>query len=183
MSPVTQLITAEQLLRMPADGARYELVRGELKRMTLSGFSHGKVVVKLTAPLAFHVETNSLGVVLGAETGFRIAINPDTVRAPDIAFIKQERVRELGSTEKFWPAAPELAVEVLSPSDTVYEIEEKVAAWFTAGSLMVWVLNPKLRTIHIYRPSRPTQKLNENDTLDGGEVVPEFRIKVSEIFS
>ena len=183
MSPVTQLVSAEQLFRMPADGFRYELVRGELKKMTPSGFTHGKVVVKLTAPLAFHVETNSLGVVLGAETGFKIASNPDTVRAPDIAFINQERLRELGPTEKFWPAAPELAVEVLSPGDTVYEIEEKVAAWLAAGSSMVWVLNPKLRTIHVHRPNSPTQTLSENDTLDGQEVIPGFRIRVSEIFS
>jgi Uma2 family endonuclease len=183
MSTVTQLITAEQLYQMPADGFRYELVRGELKKMTPSGFTHGKVVVKLTAPLAFHVEANALGVVLGAETGFKIAGNPDTVRAPDIAFIKQDRLRELGSTEKFWPVAPELAVEVLSPGDTVYEIEEKVAAWLAAGSAMVWVLNPRLRTIHVHRPNSPTRTLNENDSLEGHEVIPGFRIKVAEIFS
>ena len=97
--------------------------------------------------------------------------------------ITQERLRELGPTEKFWTATPELAVEVLSPGDTVYEIEEKVAAWITAGSSMVWVLNPKLRTIHVHRPNSPTQTLSENDTLDGQEVIPGFRIEVAEIFS
>jgi hypothetical protein len=102
---VTQIMTADHLLEIPDDGFRYELVRGELRKLTPAGFNHGKVVVKLTAPLAFHVDAKALGVVVGAETGFKIASDPDTVRAPDIAFVKQERLGEIGPTEKFWPGA------------------------------------------------------------------------------
>ncbi len=183
MSTVTRLVTADQLFQMPNDGFRYELVKGELKKMTPAGFHHGELVVNLTVPLAVYTKTNGLGVVLGAETGFKIESNPDTVLAPDIAFVRQERVLQMGRTEKFWPGAPDLAVEILSPSDTVYEIEQKVAAWLAAGTSMVWVLNPKQRTVHVHCPDRPVQTLSGSDILDGQDAVPGFRIKLTEIFN
>lgn len=168
---------------MPHNGFRYELVKGVLKEMTPTGFHHGQLVVNLTISLGAHVKANSLGVVVGAETGFKIESNPDTVLAPDVAFVRQERVLQTGRTEKFWPGAPDLAVEVLSPSDTVYEVEEKVAAWLAAGTSMVWVLNPKQRTLHVHRPNASLRVLSESDVLDGQDVVPGFRIKISEIFA
>ena len=181
VSSTTQILTAEQLFQMPDDGFRYELVKGELKKMTPAGFKHGAIVAGFTALLTRHVKDNDLGVVSGAETGFKIGSNPDTV--PDIGFVRRERISPAGLPDTFWPGAPDLAVEILSPNDTVYEVEEKVADWLLAGVRSVWILNPKQRTIHIHRPNAELQTLVENDTLDGQDVVPLFRCRVAEIFA
>jgi Uma2 family endonuclease len=183
VSTGTQSTTADQLFRLPDDGFRYELVHGELRKMTPAGFSHGKVVANLTGSLIAWTKAHDLGVVLGAETGFKIASNPDTVLAPDIAFIRRDRVLELGETEKFWPGAPDLVVEVLSPGDTAYEVEEKVTTWLESGAAVVWVLNPKRRTVHVYRLKSPVQILTEPESLEGEDVLPKFRIQLSEIFA
>jgi len=119
---ISQLVTADELLTMPHNGFRYELVRGELKQKSPSGSEHGVTVVHLTWPLAQHVKDNHLGIVFGAETGFKITTNPDTVRAPDIAFVSHERIPATGIPRGFWPGAPDLAVEVVSPGDTIYGI-------------------------------------------------------------
>ena len=111
MKTLVQNITADQLFQMPDDGFRYELIRGELRKMKPAGFSHGKVVANMTIPLGADIRSKALGVVLGAETGFKIASEPDTVRAPDMAFIRQERILQQGETDKFWPGAPDLAVK------------------------------------------------------------------------
>jgi Uma2 family endonuclease len=140
MNTLIQRMTADRLFGIKDDGFRYELVNGELRKMTPSGFNHGKVVARLTALLTLYVESNRLGAVLGAETGFKLASDPDTVRAPDIAFVKRERILATGETEKFCPGPPDLAVEVLSPSDTVYEVEDKVTGWLAPGTTTVWVV-------------------------------------------
>ena len=177
-----QRSTASELFEMPDDGFRYELVRGELRRMSPSGSEHGAIVVNITGLLWQHVKSKRLGVCFGAETGFKIESDPDTVRAPDVAFIRRERIPEGGITKKFWPGAPDLAVEVLSPGDTRAEVEEKVEDWLQAGALAVWVINPKRRSVSVYRPANEVTHLSEADELDGGGVVHGFRCKVSEIF-
>jgi len=179
---VAKNVTAEQLFRMPDDGFRYELVRGELRKMTPAGFRHGAIIIRLSTPLAAFVDEHHLGVVAGAETGFKILSDPDTVRAPDVAFVRQDRIPREGPPETFWPGAPDLAVEVISPSDTVYEVEEKVAEWLSAGTRMVWVVHPKRRVVEVHRPSAKTVALAEQDALDGGDIVPGFRLQVAEIF-
>ena len=182
MSTTVQLVTADELFLMPRDGFRYELVKGELRKMSPSGSEHGAIVVNITLPLAQHVKANNLGVCFGAETGFKIASAPDTVRAPDLAFVSRERIPESGITKKFWQGAPDLAVEVLSPGDTVYELEEKVQQWLAAGTKAVWVLNPKRRGVSVYRSMSDVTLLAESDELDGGDVVPGFRCKVADFF-
>jgi Uma2 family endonuclease len=182
MNATTQNVTAEMLSRMPEDGFRYELVKGELRKMTPSGSRHAVTIANLTVLLGLHVKDNKLGIVLGAEAGFKIASNPDTVRAPDIAFVRHERVPSSGVPEAFWPGPPDLAVEVLSPTDTVYEIEEKVADWLSAGTQMVWILNPKRRIIHVQRPHAEVQTLTANDILDGQDIVPGLRCNAADIF-
>jgi len=117
---------------MPDDGFRYELIQGELKQMWPAGFNHGAKGMNLAVALGQHVKANNLGIVLLAETGYKIAENPDTVRAPDISFVRRERIPAREVTGYF-PGAPDLAVEVISPSDTVYEVSEKVAEWLAAG--------------------------------------------------
>jgi Uma2 family endonuclease len=138
----TTLITADELLAMPTGmGKRYELVEGELREMSPAGWRHGKVTVRLTTRLDAHVEENDLGVVFGAGTGFRLASDPDTVRAPDISFISKQNLPEQEPGDGFWPGAPDLAVEVLSPGDRVGEVDEKTEAWLNAGCAAVWVVN------------------------------------------
>lgn len=182
MSVTTELMTAEELFRMPDDGFRYELVKGELKRMAPAGGEHGAVTINLTSPLDVHVKANNLGVVLAAETGFKIERNPDTVRAPDIAFVRRERIPAEGIPKGYWPGPPDLAVEVISPNDTYEEVDEKVARWLAAGTAMVWVLNPRRRTITVHRSNGDITVLTESDELTGEDVVPGFCIRGAEIF-
>ncbi|MBA3243003.1 MAG: Uma2 family endonuclease [Acidobacteria bacterium] len=182
MSTSTQLMTAEELRKLPQDGFRYELVEGELKQMSLSGTEHGAVIFNLSILLGQHLKANNLGQGFGAETGFKIASNPDTVRAPDIAFVRRERIPPTGIPKNFWENAPDLVVEVVSPGDTFEEVEEKVAQWLGAGTSAVWVVNPKRRSVSVYRSMTDVTRLSEADELEGREVVPGFRCQVSEIF-
>lgn len=181
--PKTSLVTADELLHLPSGEFRYELIKGEVRQMTPAGFYHGRIGMKLAGPLNQFVEAHNLGVVCLAETGFRIAQNPDTVRAPDIAFVLRERIPESGLPQGYFPGAPDLAVEVVSPGDTVYEVEEKITDWLEAGTLAVWVVNPKQRSVAIHHDAAPVIVLRENDELDGGEVVPGFRLPVAALFN
>jgi len=176
-------MTAGELFRMPDDGYRYELVKGELKRMTPAGFDHGAIIVNLTAPLFQHVKAHRLGVVCGAETGFTLSTNPDTVLAPDIAFVRRDRIPASGRPRSYWNGAPDLAVEVLSPSDSRAEIDEKVTQWLSAGTCAVWVVHPKTETVTVHRREEPPQTLSRSETLDGGDLIAGFRLPVAEIFA
>lgn len=183
MDAVHQQVTADELLRMPDDGFRYELVRGELRRRTPAGNMHGRVAMSFAWRLARHVAENRLGVAYAAETGFRLAANPDTVRAPDAAFVSQARVEAVGEVEGFWPEAPDLAVEVILPGDSYADVEEKVFAWLDAGTKMVVVVNPRQRSATVYKSPTDITALTEADVLDGGDVVPGFELAVREIFA
>lgn len=182
MSTTPTLVTADELCTLPDDGFRHELVRGEVRRMPPAGSEHGAVVMNLGSPLHWFVRSHDLGVVFGAETGFKIASDPDTVRAPDLAFVRRERIPEDGVPRGFWPGAPDLAVEVISPGGTYTEVEEKVHDWLNAGMRMVLVLNPRTRTVTIYTSSTTVVRLTESDTLTGGEVLPGFTCQVSGLF-
>ena len=182
MSTTTQTMTAEELLNLPCGKFRYELVKGELVTMSPAGSEHGVVIMNLAVPLGHYIKANKLGIAFGAETGFKLASNPDTVRAPDISFVRSERIPETGIPKSYWPGAPDLAVEVLSPGDTVAEVEEKIAEWLDAGAGAVWVVSPKLRTITLYRSPTDVVTLTEKDELSDQEVVPGFRCQVAEIF-
>jgi Uma2 family endonuclease len=182
MSTTHTPATAGELFVMPDDGFRYELVRGEIRRMPPAGSEHGAVIMNIGTPLDQFVKAHGLGVVFGAETGFKIASDPDTVRAPDLAFVRRERIPEEGIPRGFWPGAPDLAVEVVSPGDTYTEVEEKVHDWLNAGTRMVLVLNPRTRTVAVYTSHTDVVRLTESDTLDGGEVLPGFTCRVAELF-
>jgi Uma2 family endonuclease len=180
-TPATET-TAIELSTMPDDGFRYELVRGELRRMPPAGSEHGVVAMNFGTLLNVYVKANALGVVFGAETGFKIAANPDTVRAPDVAFVQREHVPVTGIPREFWPGAPDLVAEVISPSDTYADVEEKVKEWLDAGVRMAIVLNPRSRTVAVYLSYTEVRRLTEADILTGGEVVPGFACRVSELF-
>jgi len=180
---LTKPTTADWLFAMPDDGSRYELVRGELIRIAPAGDEHGRVTMNLAGPLHIHVLSNKLGFVYAAETGFKTESNPDTVRAPDIAFVGTERLELTGTPLGYRECAPDLVVEVVSPGDTVREVEEKVRQWLGAGARLVWVASPKMHTITAYRSLTDIVVLTEKDTLDGGEVVPGFGLAIARIFS
>lgn len=179
----TSLMTADELLRLPDEGFRTELVKGELRKMAPASHDHGKITVRVTWPLAQYVDAHKLGIVYAAETGFHIESDPDTVRAPDVAFVRRERVEEAGEVEGFWPGPPDLAVEVISKGDTYAEVEEKVMDWLNAGTRMVVLVNPRKRMVTVYRSLTDIVILTAQDTLDGGDVVPGWRMPVSEIFA
>ena len=179
----TQNTTADELLQRPDDGFRYELVKGELVKMAPAGSEHGDLAMRIGWRLAQHVENHNLGKTFAAETGFQIASNPDTVRAPDVAFVRQERVAEAGEVRGFWPGAPDLAVEVVSPGDTYTEVEDKVLDWLDAGTLMVIVVNPRQRTVTLYRSRADIVILTQNDILDGNDVVPGWSLPIQELFA
>jgi Uma2 family endonuclease len=182
-STTTKLVTADELLMMPDDGFRYELVKGDLKRMPPTGDEHGEVTMVLAAPLYQYVKLNKLGRVYAAETGFKLESDPDTVRAPDIAFVSTERIEATGRVQGYRSGAPDLAVEVLSPGNTKREMAEKVEEYFAAGARMVWIVSPKPKTVTVYRSLTNIVTLTEKDVLGGGEVVPGFQIPVAEIFA
>ncbi len=179
----TTVVTADELLAMPTGmGKRYELVAGELRVMSPAGWRHGKVVSRLTVMLGSYVDQRGLGVVFGAETGFRLASDPDTVRAPDVSFVTKRNIPEQEPKDGFWPGAPDLAVEVLSPGDRTGEVDEKIDAWLGAGCAAVWIVNPKLKTITVYLSRADVQVKAAGDTLQGGPVVPGFSCSVDELF-
>ena len=131
-----------------------------------------------------HVKANKLGRVFTAETGFLISTDPDTVRAPDAAFVRRERVEEAGRVTGYWPGAPDLAVEVVSPNDTHAQVTEKALAWLEAGTLMVLVVDPgeARRTVTVYRSADDIRVLTGDDTIDGADVVPRWKLSMAELF-
>src|SRR6185503_15009665 len=175
---LTKPVTADELLAMPDDGYRYELIEGELRRMSPAGDEHGRVGMELAIPLGSYIKKTKLGKIYLAETGFLIGTNPDTVRAPDIAFVRMERIKESPGLKGYRIGAPDLAVEIVSPGDTVSEVEERVSEWLDGGARMVWVVSPKLHTVTVYRSLVDIVTLTEKDELNGGDVVPGFQIQV-----
>ena len=182
MTTATRLMTADELLDMPDDGYRYELIRGELIQMSPAGHAHGNFAANVSGPLWVYVRANDLGKVYAAETGYILDIDSHTVRAPDVSFVSRERLEEIGETDGYFPAAPDLAVEVISPNDRYIEVEAKVLDWLDAGTRMVVVVNPRTRTVRVYRSPTNVADLILDDEIDGGDVIPGWRLPVSEIF-
>jgi Uma2 family endonuclease len=178
-----RLVTAEELFDRPDDGFRYELVRGELKQMSPPGEEHGILVVEVAASLHNHVKANKLGMVYAGETGFKLASDPDTVRAPDVAFVSRERLERLAPGVGYRPEAPDLVVEIISPSDRYTEVDEKVSQWLEAGTRMVLVVNPRNRSVRMHRSQQGGRLLAGEDVIDGADVVPGWKLPVGELFA
>jgi Uma2 family endonuclease len=174
----TEIRTAEQLLRNPHIG-RCELIRGDLRMMVPPGAPHGRITIKLSTAIENHVATRGLGTVY-AEIGFVLARNPDTVRAPDIAFVRADRT---APARGYYEGAPDLAVEVLSPDDRPGYVRDKVAEWLEAGTRAVWVVDPHDRTVTVHEPRRKAKRLGAEETLRGGSALPGFQMSVAAIFA
>ncbi len=175
-------MSADELWEMPSDNMRHELVKGELRTMVPSGGEHGWLVMQLAAPLLQYVKRKRLGWVVGADVGFVLTRNPDTVRAPDAAFISKTHFSTGGLPKKFVPFAPDLAVEIISPSERAGEVQEKVDDYLNSGCEMVWLIYPTKKTVIVHRPKQRPKTLTEKDILSGADVVPGFEIPVGEIF-
>lgn len=176
-------VTADDLLAMPDDGLRRELVDGEVFVTPPPGEEHGVIAAEILVSLGSHVLAHGLGKVHAAETGFRIGSDPDTVMAPDAAFVSRERIEQAAIGRGYRAGAPDLAVEVASPGDSFVEVEAKVTRWLAAGCRMVVVVNPARHAATVYRSRDDIQLLTAADVLDGGDVVPGWRLPLSELFA
>ena len=174
-------VTAEELFAS-GDGGPVELIKGNLVMMSPAGGKHGKVANWIAHLLTGHSAAADLGEVTAAETGFLIGRSPDTVRAPDVGFVAASRVPPDGPPDSYWPFAPDLAVEVVSPSDRWTEIEAKARMWLEAGTRLVWVVDPHTRSVHVYRQTCDALRLVENDQLSGEDILPGFEVRVSQLF-
>jgi Uma2 family endonuclease len=176
-----KLYTAEDLERLSAEGFHYELIRGELFEMTPPGGTHGSATERLSARATVYNLDHDLGEGFAAGTGFWIARNPDTVLAPDWAFIAKERLPD-PLPDSYVEVVPDIVLETRSPNDTRREVEAKVARWLQAGVRLVWELDPKARVLTVHRSDREAQKLGIGDTLSGEDVLPGFSLPVRRLF-
>ena len=176
-------ITAEELLRLPDNGMRRELVRGEVREMAFAGAEHGEYAMHVGSRLTEYVYNNGLGTTYAAGTGFILARNPDTVRAPDAAFVRREVLEQLESGWGYLTCPPDLAVEVVESEDSYTEVQEKVMEWLYAGCRMVVTIDPRRRIVTVYRSKTDITILTEDDTLSGGDVVEGWEVPVAELFA
>lgn len=181
MATQIRLVTADELLQMQSD-VRCELIEGEIQEMSPSGRTHGRIASRFHSRLGRFVHENGLGEAYVADTGFRIETDPDTVLAPDAAFVTAEHEAQAIGDEGFFPGAPDLALEVISPSDRYSEVAAKVQKYLRAGTGMVVVVDPPKRTVIVHRSHADVLILKEDDVLDGGDVVPGWTLPVRELF-
>jgi Uma2 family endonuclease len=177
----TKLMTADELERLPDDGNRYELVQGELIAMSPVNLLHVRTVMNVLVPLHAFVTENRLGIV-GPEGGYVLHRNPDTVLAPDVAFVRADRWPTGEAEKHFGDFPPDLAVEVRSPSESMRSLLAKARTYLDAGVRLVWLVDPESQTILVFAPDADPITLTESDTLDGGDVVPGFRLSVADVF-
>lgn len=183
MATINNLVTAAGLMDLRGDGYRCELIRGEVIKMSPTGGKHGVIAHRIGRLLGNWAEQQGIGLVFAAETGFKLAINPDTVRAADVALVLKERIPATGIPDSFWDGAPDLAVEVLSPSDSASDVLDKVRDYLAAGADQVWVADPKSSTVSVYRSLQDVQTLTKRETLEGMGAVAGFRCEVREFFA
>ena len=177
-------ITADDLLRMPGD-MRCELIEGEIFEMTPTGRPHGRTASRFHGRLEQYLRDQGyeLGEAYIAEFGFKVGMNPDTVLVPDVAFVSAAREDEAGDDEGFFPGAPDLAVEVISPTDRYSEVAAKVQKYLTGGARMVVVIDPPKRTMIVHQSRADVLILKEGDVFDGGDVVPGWTLQVRDLFT
>ncbi len=178
----TKLMTAEELAELDDDGLKYELMRGELVTMAPAGRRSGRLGLKVGRRLGSFVEDHGLGEAYGADTGFLLARGPDLVLAPDAAFVRADRLTDMPE-DGYLPLAPDLAVEVISPSERAGHISAKVIEYLDTGVRLVWLIDPRRQTVTVYTPDRTARILRAPDVLDGTDVLPSFRLPLAELFA
>jgi Uma2 family endonuclease len=177
-----KLTTADELWAVGDDECRYDLIEGELYRMSPASPKHGAVVQRFSTSLGIYLRANPIGEAYGAESGFRLARDPDTVLAPDAAFVRTEKIPPDDQQDGFWDVVPDLVVEVISPSDTVRYLVDKVAAYLEAGVSVVLTIDPKRFTVSAHTQDGIARTLQVGDVLELPDILPGFAVPVSEIF-
>ena len=183
MTTKTRLMTAEELLQLPDNHMCHELIEGELRTTPFNGHEHGALAAEFGMHLGNYIRREKLGRSFTTGTGFVISTNPDTVLAPDIAFVSTKRLNLISRREGYFPGVPDLAVEVISPNDRYSEVEGKVKLWLQHGTRMVIVLDPRTETLKVYRSPSDVQILTRENTLKGGDVVPGWTLSLAELFA
>lgn len=176
------IMTVEEFLLTPDDDQKAELVRGELRVTPPAGGPHGVAASNLVIMLGVHARQHGLGRAFGDGVGYELVQLPHTVRVPDASFVRADRLPPDGVSQGLLKFAPDLAVEVLSPSETASRLEEKLDDYLVAGTPLVWVLDPVRRTVMVISDDAPVRWLREGDTLDGGSVIAGFACPVADIF-
>ena len=176
------LITADDLLRLSSDGVRGELIRGALSETTPTGHEHGQIAARLVVRLGNFVQPRKLGILTVSDSGVQLEHNPDTVREPDVAFFSAEKSPPDERVTGYAQVAPDLAVEIVSPSDWLPAVNDKALMWLRYGVRLVWVVRPDERRVDVHREGQPVVTLTESDALDGLDVLPGFSCPVREIF-
>jgi Uma2 family endonuclease len=174
-------MTAEELLHVHIPNKQVELVRGALVVRELPGYLHGEIVARLAYAVMHHAKAQGLGQVLVGDAGFKLASDPDTVRGPDVAFIRRDRILHpvpMG----YAPMAPDLVVEVLSPNDRPGEVLAKVGGWLSAGTSLVWVVDPGRRLARIYRSDGSETVVSVDGALEGEAALPGFSCPLADLF-
>jgi Uma2 family endonuclease len=180
----TRLITAEEFYALELDDAyRYDLIDGQLVQMAPANFEHGMLAARLARLLGNFVEPRGPGIVAGAETGYIPTRNPDVVLGPVVSFVRADRLPPRETWERFLPLAPDLGVEVISPSERRGASERKTQRYLTAGVPRLWLLRPRRRSVQVFRGDGTTTTLTVEDELDGEAVLPGFRLPLRELFA
>ena len=180
MSATERLVTAEEFERMPTN-ERYELVEGRLVPMSPPSVGHGMIVAQIAYLLKAHLKKSSAGIAV-VEAGFTLASDPDTVRGPDVAFVRQERAPARGA-RGFPKIAPDAVFEVLSPADRRGEVRKKIAEYLDSGVRLVAIVDPDKKVVALHRPgAQPVMLDDSGDLIDLADAIPGFTCRVSEIF-
>jgi Uma2 family endonuclease len=180
-SVLHQTMTAQELLQLPDTGLRRELVRGEVIETMPPGGQHGAIAVILAMLLRLWTKQTMHGYV-GVEVGYTFVHDPDTVRGPDVSYVRAERIPPTGIPEGFWDLAPDLAVEVVSPNETADEVREKVRDFLHAGTPLVWTIYPRTREVIVHTPDGLARTYGIDDVLEFADVLPGFTCSVAELF-
>lgn len=176
------LVTVDEFLEMDLPEGKAELVRGEVRVTPPAGGAHGAAASNLVLLLGSYVRANGLGRVFADGFGYELTQLPETMRVPDLSFVRADRLPHVGIGPGLLKLAPDLAVEVLSPSESASTLEEKLDDNAFAGTQLMWVVDPVRRTVTVIAAIAPVRRLHEGDSLDGGILIPGFSCPVSEIF-
>lgn len=180
---VEKPVTVEDFYEIAFEGFRGELVGGELKETMPTSVLHGIIAGRIAIILGFFVLQNKLGEVLTAETGFRLFVDKKTVRVPDVSFLSNEKLAEIKNVNKFYDGTPDLAIEVISPSETYNDVQGKLEDYLSAGVKMVWIIRPENKIVTTYRTLSDFKILRENEELNGEDLLPNFKCNLTDIFA